>query len=112
MKSDALQTFKSISNLTRKTLGEILADFRTKYIKPQSVATAKHKSQKLIFNPSIQNSMDFHDELQKLDKNAFRVVVNAIIEQFIYSKMPTGLKKKDKPAQLGKWHLRTYWQKS
>ena len=34
MRGDALQTFKNISGPTRENLGEILAVFRRKYVKP------------------------------------------------------------------------------
>ena len=47
MRGDALQTFKNINGPTRENLGEILAVFRRKYVKPQSMATAKHKFQNL-----------------------------------------------------------------
>ena len=54
MKGGALQTFKNINGPTREILGEILAVFRRNYVKPQSMATAKHKFQKLVFNPANQ----------------------------------------------------------
>ena len=72
MRGDALQTFKNISAPTRENLGEILAVFRRKYVKPQSMATAKHKFQKLVFNPANQKLVDFLDELQKLAKRRIR----------------------------------------
>ena len=93
MPSDALKTFKNITSPNRENLGEILTVFRRKYVKPQSMATAKHKFQRLIFNPSNQKLIDFLDKLQKLAKNAFGVAAQAIIEQFIYAKMPPQLKK-------------------
>ena len=43
MRGDALQTFKNINGPTRENLVEILAVFGRKYVKPQSLATAKHK---------------------------------------------------------------------
>ena len=43
MCGDALQTFKNITSPNRENLGEILTVFRRKYVKPQSMATAKHK---------------------------------------------------------------------
>ena len=93
MRGDALQTFKNINGPTRENLGEILAVFRRKYVKPQSMATAKHKFQKLVFNPANQKLVDFLDELQKLAKDAFGIAAHAIIEQFIYANMPPNLKK-------------------
>ena len=71
MRGDALQTFKNISSLNRENLTEILTVFRRKYVKPQSMATAKHKLQRLVFSPANQKLIDFLDELQKLAKDAF-----------------------------------------
>ena len=93
MRGDTLQTFKNITNPNRDNLGEILTVFRRKYVKSQSMATAKHKYQRLVFNPANQKVNDFLDELQKLAKDAFGVAAQAIIEQFIYTKMPPPLKK-------------------
>ena len=52
MRGDALQTFKNISSPNRENLTEILTVFRRKYVKPQSMATAKHKFQQLVLNPA------------------------------------------------------------
>ena len=100
MRGDALQTFKNISSPNRESLTEILTVFRRKYVKPQSMATAKHKFQQLVFNPANQKLIDFLDELQKLAKVAFGVEAQAIIEQFIYAKMPPHLKKSINQAYL------------
>ena len=83
MRGDALQTFNNITSANREILGEILTVFRRKYVKPQSMATAKHKFRRLVFNPANQKLIDFLDELQKLAKDAFGVAAQAIIEQFI-----------------------------
>ena len=61
MRGDALQTFKNITSPNRENLGEILTVFRRKCVKPQSMATAKHKFQRLVFNPAKQNLNDFLD---------------------------------------------------
>ena len=61
MRGDALQTFKNITSPNRENLGEILTVFHRKYVKPQSMATAKHKFQRLVFNPAKQNLNDFLD---------------------------------------------------
>ena len=93
MRGDALQTFKNITSLNREKLGEILTVFRRKYVKPRSMATAKHKFQRPVFNPANQKLIEFLDELQKLAKDAFGFAAQAIIEQFIYAKMPPRPKK-------------------
>ena len=100
MRGDALQTFKIINSPIREKLGEILAVLRRKYVKPQSMATAKHKFQKLAFNPTNQKLVDVLDELQTLAKDAFGIAAHAIIEQFIYAKMPPHLKKSINQAHL------------
>ena len=79
---------------------EILALFRRKYVKPKSMATAKHKFQKIVFNRANQKLVDFLEELQKLAKDAFGIAAHAIIEQFIYAKMPPHLKKSINQAHL------------
>ena len=80
MRGYALQTFKNINSPARENLGEILAVFRRKYVKPQSMATANHKFQKLVFNPANQKLVDFLDELQKLANDAIGIAATAIID--------------------------------
>ena len=100
MRGDALQTLKNITSPNREKLGEIPTVFRRKYVKPQSMATAKHKFQLLVLNPANQKLIDFLDELQELAKDAFGVAAQAIIEQFIHAKMPPHLKKSINQAHL------------
>ena len=61
--------------------------FRGKYVKPQSIATVKHKFPRLVFSTANQKVIDFPEEIQKLAKNAFGVSTQALIEQFNYAKM-------------------------
>ena len=100
MRGDAVQTFKNITSPNRSNLGEILTLFRMKNVKPQSRATAKHKLQRLVFNPAYQKLIDFLDELQNLAKDAFGVAAQDIIEQFIYAKIHHHLKKSINHAHL------------
>ena len=69
-------------------------------MKPQSMATARNNFQKLVFSQANQKLVVFLDELQKLAKDAFGIAAHAIIEQFIYAKMPTHLKKSKHQAHL------------
>ena len=62
-------------------------------MKSQPMATAKHKVQNFVFNPANQKLVIFLDDFQKLAKDAFGIAAHAIIEQFIYAKMPPHLKK-------------------
>ena len=102
MTGDALQTFENIigSNRDDSNLGEILAVFWRKYVKPQSMATVKHKFQKLVFNPANHKLVYFLDELQELAKDAFGFSAHVIIEQFINAKMTPHLKKSINQAHL------------
>ena len=71
------------------------------------MATAKHIFQRMVFNPANQKLICFLHELQKLAKDAFGVAAQAIIEQFIYAKMPPHLRKSFNQAHL---ENRTYEQ--
>ena len=71
-----------MTNPYREKLGEILAVFRRKHVKPQSMVTAKYKFQ-LGFSPANQKLLDVLDELQKLAKDAFVVAAQEITEKFI-----------------------------
>ena len=64
------------------------------------MATAKHKIQKLVFNPANRKLVGFLGEFQKLAKDAFGIAAHAVIEQFIYAKMTPHLKKSINHAHL------------
>ena len=93
MRGEALKTIKNVTSPNREKLGEILTVFHRKNVKPQSMATAKQKFQRLVLNAAKQKLIDFLEELQKLAKDAFGVAAQAIIEQFLFAKIPTHLKK-------------------
>ena len=59
LRKEALQTFRNISAVNRKTLDDVLIVFKRKYIKPESQATAKHKYHKLTFDPNTKSLPDF-----------------------------------------------------
>ena len=69
-------------------------------MKPQLFATTKHNFRRRVFNPVSQKLTDFLYELRRLAKNAFGVAAQAIINQFMYAKMPTHLKKLLNQAHL------------
>ena len=60
-----LQNFRNINTTNRQILEHILAVFRHKYVKPESEATAKHKWQKLMFDPNTMKVPDFSRNLIK-----------------------------------------------
>ena len=84
-KGDSLQTFKNTSSLTQENLGKILAVFCKNHVKLQTMATQKHKLQKVVNYRLHQNLVDFPGKLHRLAKDAFWTAAHAIIEQLIYS---------------------------
>ena len=93
LQKEALQTFKNIQSTCRTTLEEILVIFRRKSVKPQSVATAKHKWHKRMFNPSQQSLSDFLEELRHTAERAFGEQAQCMIDSLLYPKMPPSIKK-------------------
>ena len=65
--------------------------FCKNYVKPQSMVTAKHNFQRLLFNPVNQNLNIFSDKFQKRPKDAFGDAAQAVNEQLINAKMPPHL---------------------
>ena len=65
LRKEALQTFRNISALNKKTLDDVLIVFRRKYVKPESQATANHKWQKRAFDPNTKPLSDFLEELNE-----------------------------------------------
>ena len=61
----ALKTFKNIQRTPTTTLEDILKVFRRKYVKPESSASAKHRFNRLFFDPENQKLPDFLEELQE-----------------------------------------------
>ena len=55
LRGEALQTFRNMTDATREHLNDILAGFRRRYVRQQSVATARCKWENLSFNPSQTN---------------------------------------------------------
>ena len=55
----ALKTFKNIQRTPNTTSEEILKVFRRKYVKQESSASAKHKFNRLSFDPDIRNFQTF-----------------------------------------------------
>ena len=105
MRGDALQTFKNITTPNRENLGEILTVFRRKYVKPQSMATAKHKFQRLVFNPANQNLIDFFGRTPETGERRFRSCSSSdhrAIHLCQNASLPEEIKK---PGAFGKWHV-------
>ena len=96
----ALKTFKNIQRTPTTTLEDILKVFRRKYVKPESSASAKHRFNKLSFEPEHQKLPDFLEELQKSVEKAFGDNAHQMIENLLYAKMPPHLKKSINQAYL------------
>ena len=93
LRKEALQTFRNISTVNKKTLDEVLIVFRRKYVKPESQATAKHKWHKLTFDPNTKSLSDFLEELNECAERAFGDNAQHMIDSLLYAKLPPHLKR-------------------
>ena len=93
LRKEALQTFRNISALNKKTLDHVLIVFRRKYVKPESQATAKHKWHKLTFDPNTKSLPDFLEELNECAERAFGDSAQHMIDSLLYAKLPPNLKR-------------------
>ena len=93
LRKEALQTFRNISALNKKTLDDVLILFRRKYVKPESQATAKHKWHKLTFDPNTKSLPDFLEELNECAERAFGDNAQHMIDSLLYAKLPPHLKR-------------------
>ena len=92
-RKEALQTFRNISAVNRKTLDDVLIVFRRKYVKPESQPTAKHKWHKLTFDPNTKSLPDFLEELNECAERAFGENAQHMIDSLLYAKLPPHLKR-------------------
>ena len=91
LRNEALQTFRNISALNKKTLDDVLIVFRRKFVKPESQATAKHKWHKLTFDPNTKSLPDFLEELNECAERVFGDNAQHMIDSLLYAKMPPHL---------------------
>ena len=96
----ALKTFKNIQRTPTTTSEDILKVFRRKYVKPESSASAKHRFNRLFFDPENQKLPDFLEELEESAEKAFGTNAHQMIENLLYAKMPPHLKKSINQAYL------------
>ena len=89
-----------MTEATGDHLNDILAGFRRRYVRQQSVATARCKWENLSFNPSQQTFPDFLEQYQKLAQEAYGEDAPRFIETSFYAKMPPHLKKVLNQARL------------
>ena len=82
LQKDAVQTFRNISEVNKKTLDDVLIVFRRKYVKPESQATAKHKWHKLTFDPNTKSLPVFLEELNECAERAFSDNAQHMIDSF------------------------------
>ena len=92
LQKQALQTFRDVSALNKKTLDDVLFVFRRKYVKPESQATAKHKWHKLKFDPNTKSLPDFLEELNECAERAFDDNAQHMIDSLLCAKLPPHLK--------------------
>ena len=100
LRKEALQTFRNISAVNKKTLDDVLIVFRRKYVKPESQATAKHKWHKLTFDPNTKSLSDFLEDLNECAERAFGDNAQDMIDSLLYAKLPPHLKRSLNLAHL------------
>ena len=100
LRGDALQTFRNMTETTKTNLSDIIAAFRRRYVKTQSVATARCKWENLTFDPANQTFQDFLENYQKVAQEAYAEDAPRFIETSFYAKMPTHLKRVLNQARL------------
>ena len=89
----ALETIRDTSASNKKTLDNVLFVFRRKYVKPESLATAKHKWHKLTFDPKTKSLSDFLEELNECAEKGFDDNSQHVIDSLLYAKLPPHLKR-------------------
>ena len=92
LRKEALQTFKKISASNKKTLDAVPIVFRRNYVKPESQPTAKHKRDKLTFDPITKSLSDFLEELNDCAQRASGDNAQLMIDNLLYAKLPPQLK--------------------
>ena len=97
-----LRTFKNIQRTSTTTLEDILVDFRKKYVKPESSASAKHRYNRLMFPRKNQKLPDFLEDLQESAEKASGETAPQKIESLFYAKMQPHLKISNNLAYLEK----------
>ena len=100
IQKEALETFRNISALNKKTLDDVLIVFRRKFVKPESQATAKHKWHKLTFDPITKSLPDFLEELNECAERAFGDNAQHMIDSLLYAKLSPQLKRSFNIAYL------------
>ena len=100
MRGEAFHTFRNLTLNNRNNIEEILAAYRKRYVRPQSVATARCKWEKLAFDPTKQTFQDFIEQYQKLAREAYGNDASKYIELSFYAKMPAHLKRVLNQARL------------
>ena len=106
-RKEALQTFRNISALNKKTLDDVLFVFARKYVKPESQATAKHKWHKITFDPNTKSLPEFLEELNECAERAFGDNAQHMIDSLLYAKLLPHLKR---PLNLAYLENGTYDQ--
>ena len=108
LRGDALQTYQNMTDTNRVSLEDTISTFRRRYVRPQSVGTARCKWEQLHFDPSRQKFQDFLEQYQKLAQEAYGEDAPKFIETSFYAlrKNATAPETSPQPSQLRNWNLR------
>ena len=74
--------------------------FRSKKVKPESQATAKHKWHRLVFDSNMMKLPDFLEELNQRAEKAFGDNAQTMIDSLLYAKLPPKIKRSVNVARL------------
>ena len=105
MRGDALQTFKNITSPNRVNLGEILTVFRRKYVKPQSMATAKTKIPTTSFQSSEPEVECFFERTPEIGKSCVRSCCPSNHRPIHICQDASTPEEVNKPGSLGERHV-------
>ena len=92
VRKEALQAFRNINASNTKILDNVLIVFGRKNFKPESQATAKHKWNKITFNPNTKLLSDFLEELNECAEIAFGDNAQHLIDSLLHAILPPRLK--------------------
>ena len=101
IRKEALQTIRNKSAANATNLDDVLFVLVRKNDKPESQATAKQKWNKLTFDLFTKSQSDILEGLNECAEKAFGDNAQYLIDNSLYAKLPSHLKRSLNLAYLG-----------
>ena len=101
LRDEALQTNRNMIDTNRASLEDIIATFRRRNVRPQSIATTRFKWEQLYFDPSRQTFEDFLEQHQKLAQEAYCEDAPSIHRNNLLCQNADLLETSPQPSQVG-----------